>query len=404
MSCSRENRANEEEIENIRSSMESFLHARTVAILHDTALPDSFSALRQKMVSTSAVDIIREAMKAEEDSVQKLRLRYLQWFVGDIVNGSTEGVSIEKVLGFGPYRTLLEERYGVSPADLRKRANAILDSTERDFLDMKARFGAEPQFNLARYNRFFPGDSVVSHGRIALRTMGLQTARRPMISADPQIGEIRFSTTDVGNEVDLRVPQGDGVDSYRAAWYGIGEAAYIGNVDELAIEFKNIVDEVTVKAYGYLFRELVSSHIWLRQRTRLSVADLKDIVLYQAYVRLAEIRALARETLSEIKQVEEGTVGQEHETLKALIKFKSLLMASQLKQYLGNSYGQNWFENPEAGRFLRGIASGGSRTLSNDIFSKIQADSLSEVSLVQEIRQMVVFSAKPFVAAQKTPR
>ena len=403
-SCSRENRANEEEIENMRARMESFLQARTIAILHDTDLPDSFLALQQNTVSTSAVSVIRKAINVEQDSVQKLRLRYLQWFVGDMVEASNHDVSWEKPMGFDSYRTFAENRYGLSLEDLRKRAEALLDSTGIDFTGMKERLSADSESNLSRYNRFFPGDSTASYAQALLRTLTMENAKRPMITTDPLIGETRFTTVDVGNEVDLHVPQRDGVYSYRDAWHGIGEAAYMGNIDEHALEFKNIVDEVTPKVYGYLFRDLVSSHIWLRQRTQLPVADLKDIVLHLAYVRLSEIRLIAQETLSEIKQVEEGAVGKGQKPLRSSIKFKSLLIASQLKQYLGNSYGQNWFENPEAGRFLRRIASGGSRTLSNEILRRIQADSLSEIPLVEELRQMIVLAAKPFVATKQTHR
>lgn len=223
-----------------------------------------------------------------------------------------------------------------------------------------------------------------------------------MIVSDPRIDKVRFATVDVGNEVVLQIPPHDGVDSYRTAWYAVGEAAYMGNVEEYAIEFRNIVDEATPKVYGFLLRDIVSSHIWLRQRTRLPVLDLKDVVFFQAYTRLDEVRQTAHSALSEIKRIEDGATIPGQRPLRSSIKFKSLLIAAQLRQYLGNSYGQNWFENPEAGKFLRHIASPGSRILSNEILRMIHADSLSEVPLVEELRQMIVLSAKPFVASRRT--
>jgi len=275
------------------------------------------------------------------------------------------------------YRAVLAEEtrreLGLAPEDA--------DRTDAAFL-----------FREAGYDEYFPAGALLEIARRQLAEMDLD--------ADAQ-GRIRYDTGDrerkrsrafcsparVPDEVYLVIRPFGGQTDYRAFWHELGHAQHFANVSpDLPFEHRWLGDNSVTEAFAMLFEHMVVEPTWLRRYAGLEGERQRRFRRSQAFALLAILRRYAAKLRYELALHAAPTVteGARHYApmLSAATGFRypaedalldlddafyaaRYLRAWQLEAMLAGSlrerFGDDWFVDPRAGGWLRGLFALGQR-------------------------------------------
>jgi len=245
-------------------------------------------------------------------------------------------------------------------------------------------------FRAKEFDTYFKKEEAVGTLRKTLANMDLRLERQKNIEVDveerPKKSPRAFCCgIKVPDDVKLVIMPKGGHDDYAALLHEAGHAEHFGCVNpDLAVEYKRLGDNSVTETFAFLLEYLLTDENWLRQYTPLKEAEeyLTFLYLYKLYF----LRRYGGKLSYEVKlHTAEKLVGMDKvykETLEEALKFRhpanhyltdhddgfycaqylrAWIFEEQLKATLKERFGEKWFNNREAGTFLKDLWTDGQK-------------------------------------------
>jgi len=343
-------------------------------------------------------------------------------------------------LGYVSYNDMVQQLKEIDLQEFKKVCERVLSETEAQYtvllnelvtnqLKLKSdrfyRYDTAPLFRSERFDRYFLPDSMSVLLERTYADMGIELKAQTNLRIDSEPREKKNPravcyTIDIPHDVRLSIKPHGGADDYLALFHEIGHGLHYANTEEHAFEFKYLGEPTVTETFAFLSEYLLANQAWLRLHSRMPGPVLKEFVRFQAFHRLYFIRRYSAKFLYEL-ELHSGAVNPAVEYARLLsqsLGYKSVssdekryltdvdplyysagylrawFLQSQLNAKLTDDLGFNWFEHPEAGRFLRSLWSRGDRLNGDELAHTLGYESVSPDQLLSEVQAMLLFSTK----------
>jgi hypothetical protein len=329
----------------------------------------------------------------------------------------TQALAVE--LGWSSYREMCEQLKGIDLAALERQTNAFTAATEDRYADV-----LDPELrrtvgvSLAELRRSdlpwffraieaddqFPADRLVASFTDTLAALGIDpTAQRNVVlDVDPRPNKSPrafCAPVRVPDEIYLVVPPVGGRDDYFALFHEGGHAQHYAWVDAaLPFEFRCLGDNSVTEGFAFLFDHLIEDPEWLRRR--LGVQDDGSLAAHVRAQRLVFLRRYAAKLSYELELHSDGRPLDDladvyAQRLSAAVRvdwpaatfltdvdpgfyaanyLRAWSLETHLRASLRERFGVAWFEQPEAGSFLRSLWRDGQRLNADELLREVAGE------------------------------
>jgi hypothetical protein len=355
----------------------------------------------------SAIEQANEPDADRREAIEQARLAAME----DQLNPLHEEAlavqhALSRELGWPSYRAMSAECKGIDLQALERQTAAFVAATDAAYpsvvdeplrrtlgvgLDRARRADLPRFFRVADADARFPADALVPALRATLAGLGidldsqanveLDVERRPKKSPRAFCAPVR-----VPEEIHLVVPPMGGRDDYVALFHESGHAEHYAHVDPgLPFEFRALGDNSVTEAFAFLFDHLVEDPEWLRRRLGAEVDP--ELAAHVRAVRLLFMRRYAAKLGYELElhgaerplpQLAgdyaarlSAAVGVAWPAASYLVDvdpgfyaasyLRAWALETHLRATLRERFGPAWFDEPEAGAFLRALWREGQR-------------------------------------------
>ncbi|MCS7081560.1 MAG: hypothetical protein N2561_07690 [Bacteroidetes bacterium] len=330
-----------------------------------------------------------------------------------------------------PLLEALEELRGHDARTLRQKLERFAEETEDMYRELLSwyvgkRLGLElaqlERHDLAhllrghQYDSYFPAERLWESARRFVRAMGLdETAGgrvRLDLEARPRKSPRAFCVpVRVPEEIYLVIMPHGGVEDYEALLHELGHALHFGYTrSDLPYAFRMLGDNSVTEGFAMTFDQLVQEPIWLRKV--VGVERSEEVARFLLFQELALLRRYAGKIAYELElHARRGDVGGMPERYTALLGRHTLvayapedfladvdgflyithylrawMFAAQLRQYLVETFDEDWYLNPRTGSFLRSWWEWGQRYTAEELLAQI-GGSLELTPLVRRLHE-----------------
>ncbi|MBA3299466.1 MAG: hypothetical protein H0U24_05225 [Thermoleophilaceae bacterium] len=307
--------------------------------------------------------------------------------------------TLTKDLGWSSYVSMCEELSGIDLGALEAQTTAFLEATEEGYEEL-----VEPQLrrqiglgfsdlrrsDLAAFFRAPSLDAGFPRERLApslietLGGMGIDVASQPGVTIDmerrPKKSPRAFcAAVRVPDEVYLVIAPVGGREDFAALFHEAGHTEHYAHVDrELPFEDRYLGDNSVTEGFAFLFEHLVSNPEWLRRR--LGIEDPTAIVEHARASKLVFLRRYAAKLAYELELHGGSSAdGLEKAYARRLSDavhvewpssswltdvdpffyasryLRAWALETHTRAAMRERFGPEWFEDPEAGAFLRDL-------------------------------------------------
>jgi hypothetical protein len=300
----------------------------------------------------------------------------------------------------------LEQFAQATEADYARTVDPELERTVGMTLAGLRRSDLARFFRADHLDELFPADRMVPALRQTLAGLGIDLDAQSNVTLDTEMRPTKSprafcSTPRVPQEVYLVMPPIGGRQDYAALFHEAGHAEHYGCTDaELAFEFRHLGDNAVTESFAFLLEGLTASPEWLE---RMLGADGAEAAIEHA--RAAKLVMLRRYSAKIAYEVELHGPGVDlmamPERYSALLGDRigvpwpretwlsdvdpSFYVACYLRAWalevdwrgaLVGRFGDAWFENREAGEWLRGLWAQGQRREAEGLLADATGGSL----------------------------
>jgi len=308
-------------------------------------------------------------------------------------------------LGYTNYMTLFKDIKGIDFQRLEKLMQDFIAKTESayttrmnkallDKIGVKLKDAEKHDlaffFRAKEFDNYFKKEDAVVTLRKTLENMGLRLEKQKNIEVDveerPKKSPRAFcSGIKVPEDVKLVIMPKGGHDDYAALFHEAGHAEHFGCVNpDLAVEYKRLGDNSVTETFAFLLEYLLTDENWLRQYTPLK--EVKEYLTFLYLYKLYFLRRYGAKLSYELKLHTAETLGGMDkiykETLEEALKFnhpenhylmdhddgfycaqylRAWIFEEQLRATLKERFGEEWFNNNEAGTFLKNLWADGQK-------------------------------------------
>jgi hypothetical protein len=291
--------------------------------------------------------------------------------------------------------------------ELQRTLGHSLDEVRRSDL---ARF-----FRATHLDELFPSDRMVPALRRTLSGLGIDLDAQTNVTLDTESRETKSprafcSTPRVPEEVYLVLPPIGGREDYAALFHEAGHAEHYGSTDaKLPFEFRHLGDNSVTESFAFLFEGLTASPVWLEE---VLGAEGAEIAIEHA--RAARLIMLRRYSAKIAYEVE---LHGPDADLRAMPERYSTLLGDRVgvpwpreswlsdvdpsfyvgcylrawalevdwRETLVERFGDAWFDDAEAGTWLRGLWARGQRLDADPLLAHVSGGSLDFGRLALEL-------------------
>lgn len=335
------------------------------------------------------------------------------------------------VLGYKNYKDMCSKLKSIDYTSLEATMEDVLRRTEGPYCSgmdelLKSSVGvplAEAcsydiafAFRGRKYDAVFDKDRLAGSFFQTLEGMGIDHERYRNIRIDmedrPGKSPRAFcAVIKVPDDIRLVMRPAGGFDDYAAMFHEGGHSWHFGSTrPELDPEFRYLGDNSVSEAFAFLFDHLVSDANWLQ--TRLGVEDPSEFVRFTALRRLLFLRRYAGKLVYELK-LHGGRASSEFQEvyrtcLQRALKFRhaekryledvddafycaeylrAWILDAQLRSALQDEFGDDWFNDRRAGRYLQELWSYGQKYTADEVVKTIGYAGLDIDPLIREIER-----------------
>jgi hypothetical protein len=330
-------------------------------------------------------------------------------------------------LGWRSMREMCEELSGIDLVALESQTSAFLAATEDAYeptvsgpLERELGFGFErlrrsdfPYFFRARtLDVAFPEERLLlslsqTLDGLALNPPGvvLDVEQRPKKTPRAFCAPVR-----VPDEVYLVIARRGGRDDYEALLHEGGHAQHFAHMDAaLPMEYRYLGDNSITESFAFLFQHLSSDPAWLR--TRLGIEESEAIQAQDRAVKLVFLRRYAGKlayelelhgapaSLDPLRDVYGRRLGEalhvEWPTASwlsdvdpffyAAAYIRAWALETHIRRVLRERFGDFWFDEPEAGDFLKILWREGQRMRGDELLTELTGAELDFSALLDDL-------------------
>lgn len=324
-------------------------------------------------------------------------------------------------LGWPSYREMFADLKGVDLAALERQTRAFIDVTARPYrelvgsqleaqigigLDRLRRSDLPYFFRGPRHDSLFPAEDLLDSLEQTLRGIGVELRDQANVKLDVE-GRPRKSPrafcapVRVPDEVYLVLAPHGGHDDYATLFHEAGHTEHYAAVDRrLPFEYRYLGDNSVTEGFAFLFQHLTEDRNWLR-----SVLGIEDSDGFLEYARASELVYLRRyaakltyelelhsggRPLSEMPPLYSRLLGDALEIEWPQVSYladvdegyyaanylRAWAFEAQLRRFLEDRFGPEWFRSPEVGALLREIWREGQRLDAEELLRSVTGEDL----------------------------
>ena len=334
-------------------------------------------------------------------AIESARLAATEQRLNPLLREATErSHALARELGWASMRVMCEETSAIDLGALRSQTEGFLAETERRYepivgpelerqlgigLDELRRSDLPAFFRAPELDREFPADRLVSTLTRALAGMGIDVDAQPGVILDtehrPKKSPRAFcAAVSVPREVYLVIARMGGREDYAALFHEAGHTEHYAHVDpSLTVEARYLGDNSVTEGFAFLFEHLVEDPAWLR--SRLGTGDPEEIARFARAVKLVFLRRYCAKLAYELELHDaDGSLDRLAEVYARRLSdavrvdwpaaswlsdvdpffyaaryLRAWILETHLRRALRERFGELWFEQPEAGDFLRSL-------------------------------------------------
>ena len=393
------------------------------------------NAMRQATVQWNGQQVaypnLRPTISNEPDMARRHRLHELQREVTASANPERKSrfaILHDKArdLGFESYISLCDQLRRLELDSLANQMQFLLDETKDLFFEHLETFlhGIKvPRdqattcdvwylFRGRTFDALFPKEAMIPALTTTLAGMGIDMAQQENLELDIEPRPLKSSRAfcapiRIPDEVKLVIKPIGGPDDYSSLFHEAGHAEHFLNVDpDLAFPFKRLGDNSVTEAYAFLFDHLPQNARWLH---RILGSDRTS-----EFVRLAHFRKLwflrrysskllyELELHTELNGAQERYVSLLGDELGVAIPPEDYLMdvddafycaqylrawifEVQLRRFLENEFGAEWFTMFDAGAYLISLWTRGQELRPEELATEMGYEGPDAKYLVEEL-------------------
>ncbi|TKJ30312.1 MAG: hypothetical protein CEE40_05250 [Chloroflexi bacterium B3_Chlor] len=332
-------------------------------------------------------------------------------------------------LGFDNYLALCDQLRGLNLVSLTEQMRILLDETRDVFFRRLERFlnsievpteraGTPDVLYLFRgrtFDALFPKEAMIPALTTTLAGMGIDLTQQDNLELDIEPRPLKSPRAfcvpiRIPEEVKLVIKPIGGPADYASLLHEAGHAEHFSNVDPgMPFPFKRLGDNSLTEAYAFLFHYLPLNHHWLQRI--LGVEDGGAYIKLARFQRLWLLRRYSSKLLyelelhTELEEAEQRYVSLLGDALGVAIGAENYLadvddafycaqylrgwiFEAQLRRFLENRFGAEWFSSSEAGEYLISLWRQGQQFRPEELAISMGYDGLHSKYLAEELASM----------------
>lgn len=344
------------------------------------------------------------------------------------------------LLGYGSYVQMRDAVSGYAHAALGEECEAALRATESAYHDLLGYYLKKldptlrplPSGGARRHDLLHLPVAPATAAAHFLREDMLPSAARWLaeMGLDPRAeGRIALDTEDrpgksphafaaalrVPGEVRLSLWPRGGLDDHASFLHACGHAQHLANVASAApVEDRRLGDASVTEAYSSLFDRLLTDEAWLRRYLRLPQVPSREAARLAAFHGMALLRESCAGLLHALSLHERGPSEErsdEHEERqrKALLvaahrgfylysvephlyvtrRLRGWALEAQLHDVLQQRFNEDFWRNPAAGRFLKGLFARGQGDDAATLAQQLTGKTLSLLDAARRLERVM---------------
>ena len=366
----------------------------------------------------------RERLEAKRNELVEEHLNPIQLDAARIEHRATPE------LGGESYAELYR-RFGFNLDDLASQCRAVLDSTERLYEDavdrlFRERVGvglAEAErwdvarlFRAPNWDPAFPKDRMLPALESTLAELGIDLHGQENVHLDieerPNKTPRAFcAPIEVPERVVLVIQPIGGPDDWRALFHEAGHTEHFAHTSsELTVEERRLGDNAVTEGWAMLLQHLVDEPAWLNRRldfprpdefaaegaagllyfVRRYSAKLLYELEFHAVEDPVELSGRYVALLGDALKIEPSRtdyLGDIDSGFYATAYLRSWAFEAQVRTFLREKFGNDWFARREAGSLLREVWSEGQRMNADELLRELTGDTIEMQAVVDVIRE-----------------
>ncbi len=300
---------------------------------------------------------------------------------------------------------LYENRFG---GLMQKELNIPLTGSRRsDFASIK---------RAKKYDKFFKKDCLITVFKDTLSEMGIDIYKYNNIYIDVEERENKSPrafccTPNVPSEIYLVVMPSGGQDDFEALLHEGGHALHFGSTGaNLDFEYRCLGDNAVTEGYAFCMEQLMQNRQWLVDFLKMDKDAAGEFVYFSNLLKLWFCRRYAgklkyelilhdgkpiegkesvyKEILSTVNLMEypeENYLRDVDDGFYCTNYIRAWIFQSQLKEYMHDKFGYDWYRKKKAGSFLRGLWSYGQKYSAEEVLSQLGFDGMDINYLVNSL-------------------
>ena len=270
------------------------------------------------------------------------------------------------------------------------------------------------------FDKYFPKEKMVRVFKSTMSDMGINLAAQKNIHLDDQDRpekEPRPATYCIVVPDDIRVlvkPVG-GYDDYLSLFHEMGHAEHSACTKAKEYEFKDLGDYGVAEMFAYIFENIVSNPIFVKDKLGMDQKDIKEFTKINLLYNISSLRSYCAKFIFE-RQLHSGNpdpvaVYQQASTKAQFLSrsrreaemvyllygdesfysvnyLEAWLLDAQLRAKLKEKFGGNWFQKKECGEYLGSLWATGMEYTSEEMVKLIGYDKLDASYLIGNIEEL----------------
>ena len=269
-----------------------------------------------------------------------------------------------------------------------------------------------------KYDRFFEKSALVPVFKSTLSKMDIDIYKYDNICFDVEERENKSPrafccTPHVPSEIYLVIMPSGGQDDYEALLHEGGHALHFGSTSPgLDFEYKYLGDNAVTEGYAFYMELLMQNREWLMDFPGMDKDTAREFAYFSNLLKLWCCRRYAgklkyelilhdgdpirgkesiyREILSKVNLMEyseENYLRDVDDGFYCADYIRAWIFQSQLKVYIYDKFGYNWYKKKEAGSFLRELWSYGQKYTAEEVLSQLGYDRIDVSYLIDSLTE-----------------
>ncbi|KPL04636.1 MAG: hypothetical protein AMJ90_00280 [candidate division Zixibacteria bacterium SM23_73_2] len=265
------------------------------------------------------------------------------------------------------------------------------------------------------FDKYFPKEKLVSRMKGTLMGIGIDMDQQDALTLDTEERPKKQPRAacypaSIPHDVRINVKPIGGHDDYDAFFHEMGHAQHFLHSKEEGFEFNYLGNNTVTETYAFLFEYLIEDPIYLKEKFNFTGDDLNEFIRYRSFIRLLQTRSYCANFLFErllytdapnlmeeyvnIRQPVLGFTFARIDSIRYLLGgdnfysvdyLRAWFMEAQLKKMLKEKYGERWYDNPEAGEYLRTLWATGSRWTGQEMAEFIGVGRIDYAALKEDL-------------------